>query len=56
MFSQISDFNFLVAQNYMLGAKECQIRGKESQREIYVAPASRRRHEKPAFVAAIESC
>jgi hypothetical protein len=28
-FSQIFDFNFIFAQNYMLGGIACQIRGKE---------------------------
>jgi hypothetical protein len=33
LFSQISDFNFLFAQNYMLGAIACQIRVAQSQQD-----------------------
>src|SRR3984893_6413754 len=36
LFSQISDFNFLFAQNYMLGAIACQIRVAQSQQDARI--------------------
>src|ERR1700722_14713978 len=43
VFSQISDFNFIFAQNYMLGAISCQTRIAETRAgaRCVVAPASR---------------